>query len=50
MAKKSYCISLDTVLMDKLRKVDDNMSGRINLLIRNYLNSLKNTDGDALYN
>ena len=50
MAKKSYCISLDKVLMDKLRKVDDNLSGRINLLIRNYLNSLKNTDKDTLYN
>ena len=41
MVKKSYCIHLDKVLMDKLKKTDDNLSGRINLLIRNYLNSLK---------
>ncbi len=41
MVKKSYCIHLDKVLMDKLKETDDNLSGRINLLIRNYLNSLK---------
>jgi len=44
MGKKSYCISLDEVLMDKLRKTDDNLSGRINLLLRNYLENLKSTE------
>lgn len=44
MVKKSYCISLDEVLMNKLKETDDNLSGRINLLIRNYLNSLKKTE------
>jgi len=30
--------------MDKLRKTDDNLSGRINLLLRNYLENLKSTE------
>lgn len=42
MVKKSYCIHLDKNLMDRLKETDDNLSGRINLLIRNYLKSIGN--------